>query len=221
MDKRSIPTRGRTLDHAAAIYDFCEPLIMLGRLPAILSRTITILNPAPHERILDIGCGTGQLTALIAGRLDQGQDGYCMGIDAAARMIDIALSRRATATCRFRIAAAEELPFKNETFDAAVSSFFFHHVNFELKQRSLAEINRVLRPGGRLVILDMHRPDSFSGTVVSHMSRWLFLQPEIGENMRGVLPSLISEAGFSPPRLAANDLGYLATFVTQKPLEAA
>jgi hypothetical protein len=75
----------------------------------------------------------------------------------------------------------------------------------------------VLKPGGRLVVSDMHTPTHLFGALISHVSRWILFQPEIGENISGVLPILIREAGFQPPRLVATYFGYISIFSTTKP----
>ena len=54
------------------------------------------------------------------------------------------------------------------------------------------------------------------GAVVSHVSRWFFLQPQIGENIRGVLPGLIEAAGFDQPQITARYFGYIAIFYSTK-----
>jgi ubiquinone/menaquinone biosynthesis C-methylase UbiE len=107
-----------------------------------------------------------------------------VGIDAAGRMIAMARRKRQGTACRFEVMAAERLAFPDGSYDAVVSSLFFHHIDLDLKQRALAETWRVLKPGGRLVIADMHTPSTRMGALVSHVSRWSFLQPEIGENIR-------------------------------------
>ena len=178
---------------------------------------VSLLNLSTSDRVLDLGCGTGVLTRMIADHLDADTGGVSVGIDAAAKMIKVADKKRGSATCRFEVVAAESLPFDGDSFDAVVSSLFFHHVPLDLKERALSEAFRVLIPGGRLVIADMHTPTTWMGALVSHISRWFFLQPQIGENIRGVMPSLISKTGFLPPNLVATYFGYIAVFESRKP----
>ena len=216
METKSIPTRGRTLDHAAFIYDFMEPILMLGKQNEYDSHIVSLLKLDPSKRVLDLGCGTGVLTRMIADQLNAEAGGISLGIDAAAKMINVARKKRESETCHFEVAAAEVLPFENSSFDAVVSSLFFHHVPLDLKEKSLSEAFRVLRPKGRLIIADMHTPTTWMGALVSHVSRWFFLQPQIGENIKGVLPLLIKQAGFDPPKHVCTYFGYITIFISQK-----
>jgi len=216
MKTESVPTRGRTLDHAALVYDFCEPILLLGKQAEYDRHLMALLELRASDRVLDLGCGTGVLTRMIADRLEAAAGGESVGIDAAGKMIAVARKKRGTPNCRFEVMAAEDLAFEDAAFDAVVSSLFFHHVQLDLKQRALAEAYRVLKPGGRLVIADMHVPTTWMGALVSHVSRWFFMQPQIGENIRGVLPDVIQGAGFAPPEIAATYFGYIAVFNTCK-----
>ncbi len=218
-ERKSIPTRGRTLDHAAWVYDVFEPVLMLGQHESYNRSIVDALGLEPRHRVLDLGCGTGVLTRLIADQLDPNAGGFCLGIDAAAKMIAVAEKKRAGPACRFEVMAAENLALEDGSFDAVVSSLFFHHVPLDLKEKSLSEAFRVLRPGGRLVIADMHTPTTFAGALVSHISRWFFLQPQIGENIAGVMPGLISRTGFTSPELLNVYFGYIALFASRKPLQ--
>ncbi len=217
MKIESVPTRGRTLDHAAVVYDLFEPLLLLGKQAEYDSHIIRLLNPGPTDRILDLGCGTGVLCRRIADLLDPAAGGLAVGIDAAGKMIRVARKKRGGPACRFEAMAAEKLDFADQSFDAVVSSLFFHHVPLDLKARALSEAYRVLKSGGRLIIADMHIPTSWMGALVSHVSRWFFLQPQIAENIRGVLPGLVKDAGFKKPQTTAQYFGYIAVFFSTKP----
>ena len=103
-------------------------------------------NPAPAA-ILDVGCGTG---ALLRAAADRFPAATRTGIDAAAQMIKIA--SEADPAARLLMAPAEDLPFDDDAFDLVVSSNSFHH--WPDQQAGIAEIGRVLRPGGALVLVD-------------------------------------------------------------------
>ena len=218
MTIASVPTKGRTLNYAAPVYDLLEPLCLLNRQAEYDQTLIKTLTPQPADRILDLGCGTGLLCQQISQTLDPALGGYVVGIDAAGNMIEAAREKRGSAHCQFEAMAAEQLSFDDAQFDAVISSLFYHHVPLDLKQRSLHEAFRVLKPGGRLVISDMDKPTTLMGALVSHASRWLFMQPQIGENIRGVLPGLMVDAGFLPPETVAHYFGYISVFSTTKPL---
>jgi len=217
MSLKSVPTRGRTLDYAAGIYDIFEPMCMLGKETEINNLVVSLLEIKDFQRILDLGCGTGVLSAKISKKLSADAGGLSMGIDAAGKMIEGARKKRGKRICRFEVAAAENLPFDDESFDSVVSTMFFHHIQLDLKEKAFSEAFRVMRPGGKLVIADMHIPTTFLGALTSHISRWMLFQPQIGENIRGVLPGVIEKAGFTSPELIKTYFGYVAIFSSRKP----
>lgn len=217
MDLHSASTRGRTLDHAAGLYDIVEPLVLMGRQDEINEEIIRLMDLKKSSKVLDIGCGTGFVTRAISHHLDAKNGGVAIGIDAAAKMIEGARNKRGAKTCRFEVAAAENIEFEDDYFDVVVSTLFFHHVDVAIKKKTLTNAFRVLKPGGRLIIADMHTPTNLFGTIISHASRWILFQPEIGENIKGVLPELIAGAGFKTPEIVRTYFGYISVFTSSKP----
>ncbi len=100
---------------------------------------------------LDVACGTGDMAIEL---LKRGSS--VTGIDLSEEMLTIA--RRKTAEANFQLANAEALPFDDATFDAVTSAFGIR--NFVHLDKGLAEMARVLKSGGRMVILEMSTPDS-------------------------------------------------------------
>jgi arsenite methyltransferase len=108
----------------------------------------------PGERVLDVGCGPGFLTGEVASEV--GADGWVSGIDISEAMLAAARARSANdpaaAWIGFREGDAMALPFPDGAFDAAVATQVYEYVADVPK--ALAELARVLRPGGRAVIVD-------------------------------------------------------------------
>jgi demethylmenaquinone methyltransferase/2-methoxy-6-polyprenyl-1,4-benzoquinol methylase/phosphoethanolamine N-methyltransferase len=112
------------------------------------------VNIVPGERLLDCGCGPGHLPLAALDRL--GPDGKASGIDASPKMIQTAkrnASRRG-AEVDFRLAAMEDLPFEDETFDMVTTTLVLHHLPDDVLADAVGEMFRVLVPGGRLLAVD-------------------------------------------------------------------
>ena len=128
-----------------------EAVYRTPELVAQRQAVIRRLDPQPGEHLLDIGCGPGFLAADLAGRL--GSDGQVRGVDFSEPMLTMARH-----TCdglpqaTFEGAFATDLPYVNERFDAAVSAQVYEYLRDT--EAALAELYRVLRPGGRALILD-------------------------------------------------------------------
>lgn len=109
-------------------------------VPQLAEGVLEWLSAQPSERILDLGCGDGQLTArMLASGLD------VRGVDASATMVAAARARGVTAD----EAGAEQLPYPDASFDAVFSNAALHWVRGQ--DEMMAEVHRVLKPGGRFV----------------------------------------------------------------------
>ncbi|HEX9343956.1 MAG TPA: methyltransferase domain-containing protein [Actinomycetota bacterium] len=127
------------------------------RTPDVVTQrheTLIALRLGEGERVLDVGSGPGLLAAEMAERV--GQTGQVAGVDISPSMVRLARQRCARTPIRDRIhftrADATALPFADSTFDAAVSTQVYEYVS-DLRT-AFAELHRVLRHGGRVVIVD-------------------------------------------------------------------
>jgi ubiquinone/menaquinone biosynthesis C-methylase UbiE len=209
-------TEGVTLDHAAGVYDILAPLMTLGlerRYHCLVIRQLALRG---DEQLLDIGCGTGTLTRDIAAALTNKKKSLCTGLDAAEKMIEVAKRKAAgIPNIHFDAAIAEKLPYASGSFDAAVSTFFFHHIHFELKKKVLAETARVLKPGGRFIIVDVDIPTTWFGAICARAGHWLFQQNEIAENIKGKLREAFGESPFKW-KAVSHHSGYITVFELTK-----
>ncbi len=209
-------TEGITLDHAAAVYDLLAPIMTLGLERRFHHIVIEQLTLRGEEQILDIGCGTGTLTRDIANALSDKTRSLCIGLDAAEEMVKIArLKSSKIPNIQFDAAIAEELPYPSGKFDAAVSTFFFHHIHFELKKEVLAEVARVLKPGGRFIVVDVDVPTTRFGSLCARSGHWLFQQNEIAENIDGKLRDAFNASPFDWIEISHHS-GYISVFELKK-----
>jgi demethylmenaquinone methyltransferase/2-methoxy-6-polyprenyl-1,4-benzoquinol methylase/phosphoethanolamine N-methyltransferase len=198
-------TTGRTL-HGPRSYDLFVALLTLGRAGALRDRTIELAGIAPGDDVLEVGCGTGEIAT--RAKVRTGATGTVAGIDPAAEMIAMARQKAAQAgvDVDYRIAAVEALPFADATFDVVVSSLMLHHLPEELKPRALAEIRRVLKPDGRLVVVDFKQPTSRLGRLAPV---WLLHRTVEEHSSLQKLPALLTAAGFSAIESRDTGVSYL------------
>jgi ArsR family transcriptional regulator len=146
---------------------------------AVEAALLSLVPDDDAGRLLDIGTGTGRVLELLATRISQG-----VGVDASKAMLALARSRLARpglSHCSVRLADMYRLPFADASFDLAVMQMVLHYA--EDPPGVLAELARVLRPDGRLILIDLaHHPREDLLTKLAH--RWPGFTDDV---MRGLL----------------------------------
>jgi len=131
-----------------------------------------------------------------------GQTGYAVGIDPAAKMIGVAKKNalKEVSRAEFRLAVIENLPFEDNRFDCVLSSAMLHHLPPDLKVKGLSEVRRVLKPGGRLVLVDVDKPTIFLWWVLLWpLLFWSFTEDQV----KGKLGTLFFRGGFSAEKVGS------------------
>ncbi|MEN7973808.1 MAG: ubiquinone/menaquinone biosynthesis methyltransferase [Verrucomicrobiota bacterium] len=146
-------------DRIAKNYDAANRAISMGMDKGWRRKAIEQLKPLRGGRYLDIGTGTGDLVFEI---LNQSANVVVDGVDPAEQMLKVArnkaIKRGVGDVASFSVADALDLPMEKETYDGIVLGFCFR--NIECRQKALGEMLRVLKPGGKLVILEATYPSS-------------------------------------------------------------
>lgn len=131
-----------------------DPLARLLGLNRVYKKLIAQAEVTDGDRVLEIGCGTGKLTILL--KRDQ-PSAEVIGCDPDPRVLRRAQRKaRRLSGIRFERAYAQRLPYADGEFDRVLSSMMLHHIYQEAKPAAVAEIFRVLRPGGSLHLVDIH-----------------------------------------------------------------
>ena len=136
-------------------YDLKLFVASRGREPRFRRRQIELARLQAGEAVLDIGCGTGTL-AIAAARV-VGSTGRACGVDPSIELLARARkkARRAGVELELATASGECLPFDEASFDVVLSTLVFHHLPGPAVHGTFSEVRRVLRPGGRLLVVDI------------------------------------------------------------------
>jgi demethylmenaquinone methyltransferase / 2-methoxy-6-polyprenyl-1,4-benzoquinol methylase len=144
-------------DRIAGVYDLMNGAMTAGLHHRWRARAADLAELEPGDSALDACCGTGDLALELAKRT--GRAGRVIGSDFSERMLDIARAKaaeRGAAGVRFEWGDALELPYDDRSFDAVTVGFGVR--NLADLERGVGELARVLKPGGRLVILEITEP---------------------------------------------------------------
>jgi ubiquinone/menaquinone biosynthesis C-methylase UbiE len=212
MRDSTLPARGHVLRSHVRLYDVAVRLLTWRQRTPLHERIVQLAQLQPGERVLDVGCGTGSL-ALVAEAI-VGAGGTVHGIDASDQMIERARdkARAQRIQADFDVATVEALPFPDRSFDAAFSTLMMHHLPRPVRRACAQEVARVLRPGGRFLVVD------FQAGSRARDGWWAWL------HRHGAVPSdeiqeLLTGAGFEIARRGA--VGIAGLHFTLATFEAA
>jgi ubiquinone/menaquinone biosynthesis C-methylase UbiE len=204
----AMPTFGRTYLPAAGragflpFYDLMTTLMGANHARKVLLEYEALRD---HDNVLDIGCGTGTLAVLIK-RRHAGVEVTGLDPDPNALARARRKAKRARVEVHFEQGFADEIKHPTASFDRVFSSFMFHHLKPEERVQTLREIRRVLKPHGRLFLLDfdVSEPAAHRG-----FQRMFHSHPRLTDNSESRILGLLNEAGFTD---AARVLVHSAVF---------
>ena len=183
-----VPAAGR--DWLLPLYD---PLLWLSGARRMFEALISQAAISDSSRVLDVGGGTGSLAILMHQRHPRAE---MVGVDPDPKALQRARRKaeRAKARVRFEQGYAQALPVADASFDRVTSSFMLHHLPAEIKRGMLADVRRVLAPGGSFHLMDfmpaVQRDDGL-------LARILHGDGSVRDNGAEQIHALLVEAGFA------------------------
>lgn len=215
-EKDYVPGMGH--ERLLPLYD---PLHRLFGMASIHRPLVDQARIRPGHRVLEIGCGTGNL-ALLAKRLHP--DAEVVGLDPDPKALVRARRKAARKALPVRLdrGFAQELPYPDASFDRVLSAFMFHHLGPDEKEEALREVRRVLKPGGSLHLLDIGEAKASSHGFMTHRSH---RNGRLRDDFEDRVPMLMREASLADPTKVAHrvkrGLGRVAYYRATVPVSLA
>jgi ubiquinone/menaquinone biosynthesis C-methylase UbiE len=175
---------------------FYDPLTRLLGAQRVRARLLDAAQVQPGERVLDLGCGTGELTLALKRRQPAA---HVFGLDPDPKALALAQQKGRAAGCEieWQQGYAGRAPFPAHSFDRVVSSLVIHHLESAQKREAFGDVRRLLRAGGWFHVLDFGPPH---GGIERVLSAAFHRGQHLGDNLSGRLPGWLREAGFADVR---------------------
>lgn len=167
------------------------------------SELIKQANIETRYKVLDFGVGTATLSLLLS---KQHPDCYIDGVDVDEKILGIAKEKIDEQEAKITLTKYDglKLPYPDKTFDRVITSLVFHHLDGEQKKNSLLEIKRVLKPDGELHIADWGKASNFLMRTLFYLVQFLDGFKTTNDNVKGLLPNYIKNAGFFEVKTTMN-----------------
>ena len=180
-------TRGMRIGHGR--HDILAAVFYVGLRRRVFTRLVAESGARPGDRVLDIGCGTGYFTRLMAQAVAPG--GAAHGVDSDGEAITHAQRLTRDSNCSFSEGLAEAIDAPEGSYEVVVSSLMIHHLPQALRPQAIGEMFRVLRPGGSVLIAEFRPPASRMGRrlIAAH-------SPAMAANRVDLLEPMVRDAGF-------------------------
>jgi ubiquinone/menaquinone biosynthesis C-methylase UbiE len=178
-------------------YDSYMRKITFGKEHILREETIRQAQIKPGDCVLEVGCGTGTLT--LATKRQTGPSGKVFGIDVIPGMIELSQHKASLANkdITFQLGSIDNIPFPATQFDVVMCSFMIFHMSEATRQKGIAEIYRVLKPQGRLLVLDFSLPTQPLQRVIARTFLGSMSQHDVRE-----LQTLMDVVGFTNIEIA-------------------
>lgn len=151
------------------------------------------------DRVLEIGCGTGSLLLLVK-KAQPGAEVIGLDPDPGALAIARRKAARAGVAIQLDQGFADELPYPDASFDRVLSSFMYHHLSRAVKENTLREVRRVLKPGGRFHMVDFAPGGSSKRGFLSHL---IHADRHLRDNAQDRVVAALRDAGLADAQLLA------------------
>jgi ubiquinone/menaquinone biosynthesis C-methylase UbiE len=175
---------------------FYDPVVALTREPLWRALAVMYAAPRPEDVIVDVGCGTGSLALLLSRVEPRAQ---IIGVDPDSDVLAVARQKAAGGSAvQWRVGMGDKLvdAVGMDSADTVVSSLVLHQCPLPMKRAVLASMFAVLRSGGRLVIADYGWQRSSLMRLAFRIVQLADGKEDTQPNADGILPELLSEAGF-------------------------
>jgi ubiquinone/menaquinone biosynthesis C-methylase UbiE len=186
-------TPGMVIAHGRG-HEIFGAIFLGGRRRRAFTRLAAESGARPGDEVLDVGCGSGYFTRVIATAV--APDGTAHGVDPSDEAISDAQRRTRLANCTFSDGIAEALDAPDGAYDVVVTSLMIHHLPEALRPQAIGEMFRVLRPGGSVLIAEFRPPASRIGRRLIGALH----SPAMAENRVDLLAPMVGEAGFEQLR---------------------